>query len=190
MGLYDDASKRVGSGLFLKLEPGDTRLRILAHPYVSNRQFREGDPFRTVFTWPVWNYDLGQVQVLEQGKSVFKGVAACVKHYGETMPMECDLVVTKAGSGLETSYSIVPVPKAGTMPEWAKVKEEMKKINLAEISKGIPFEQFAGGSDAPGVKAAQAAETAAPAKPARSTDVVLDELPEGQDAINLEDIPF
>ena len=57
MGMYGDAAKRVGTGLYLKLDAGKKRIRIIDHPYVSNRPgFKPEDPIRTVFTWLVWNY--------------------------------------------------------------------------------------------------------------------------------------
>jgi hypothetical protein len=50
MGLYDQASKRVGGGgMYVKLESGKkVRLRILDLPRVSSRKFGSGDDAKTV----------------------------------------------------------------------------------------------------------------------------------------------
>jgi hypothetical protein len=188
MGIYDDASKRVGTGLYLKLDAGKRRIRIIEHPYVSNKPgFKDGDPIRTVFTWIVWNYDENRVQVLEQGPNLFKLIGAIIAEYGEDMPMECDLVITTTGSGIETKRTVVAVPKSGTMPPVRQLQEQDNGKNWPDLQKltgGVPLARFAkeGLPEDDGAKASEKKNT-------QNDDVVLEDLP-SDGSINVDDIPF
>lgn len=146
MGIYDNASKRVGGGgLFIKTETGKKlRLRILDMPYVSSRKFKPGQPVKTLFAWPVWNYDEERVQILQKGNSVFSQVAAIVEEYGEDLPMACDITLTKKGSGLETEYVLVAAPiKKQLAKGWEAGMPDMD----AKIKGGIPLQRFSDGED-------------------------------------------
>lgn len=189
MGIYDEASKRVGSGLYLKLDAGKKRIRIVDHPYVSTKPgFKETDPLRTVFTWVVWNYDENRLQVLEQGPSLFKLIGAIIAEYGEDMPMECDLVITTTGAGLETKRTVVAVPKAGTMPTVRQLQERDNKWpDLETLTGGVPLARFAKDG---------LPETGESKKPTHADvealgseeDVIITDLDTTR--INLDDIPF
>lgn len=186
MGMYDEASKRVGSGLYLKLDAGEKRIRLIDHPYVSHRPgFKPEDPYRTVFTWPVWNYEEERVQVLEQGPGLFKQIAAIAKVYGEDMPMGCDLVITTTGSGIETRRTIVAAPHLGEMPNSGALRKDPKYPNIAELSKGVSLQEFSKGKD-PGKPVTLDAST--PAQ--EGGDTILKDIPDNGDNINLDDIPF
>lgn len=146
MSIYENASKFVNnsSDKYIKLQPGQkTRLRILSHPYVSMRQFKEGDEIATRFHWPVWDYTANKVKILEQGPMVFNLIGDVVSEYGEEVPMECDIVLGRTGEGLNTRYSVVP----------GKIKAELPKDaadqfpNMAEeVKGGIPLRKFSEGN--------------------------------------------
>ena len=145
MSLYENASKFVNSGSdkYIKLQPGSkTRLRILAHPYVSMKQFKAGGEIATRFHWPVWDYSANKVKILEQGPSVFNLIADVVSEYGEEVPMECDIVLGRTGDGLNTRYSVVPGKVQSELP-----KEAAEQFpNLAEeVKGGVPLRKFAEG---------------------------------------------
>lgn len=192
MGLYEDATKRVGTGLYLKLDAGEKRIRILDHPYVSNKAgFKPEDPIRTVFSWLVWNYDEKRVQVLEQGPGLFKMVAAVAKQWGEEMPMRCDLVITTTGSGIETKRTTVAIPHAGTMPPTASLKSQNDGKDwpdLERLTNGVPLERFAKGED-PKDAAELALPTYSDVEASAQKDVVLTDL-DTSGPVNLDDIPF
>lgn len=150
MSIYDKASKRVGSGggdLFVKLQSDKkVRLRILEMPWVSTKQFRPGDELRTLFSWPVWDYDAddgkGKVRVLQKGASILNQIAAIVAEYGEEVPMDCDLVITTTGEGLSTRYNVVAGKVKDPLPEaWELDVPDMEKITKG----GIPLEDFSNG---------------------------------------------
>lgn len=193
MGIYDEARKRVGSGLYLKLDAGKKRIRLLDHPYVSNKvPFKEGDPFRTVFSWIVWNYDENRVQVLEQGPGLFKLIGAIIAEYGEDMPMECDLVITTEGSGIDTKRTVVAVPKQGTMPALKSLQEAdggKNWPNLVHLTGGVPLARFAKeGLPEMDVTEAKTLTHENLAK-LENQDVVIEDL-DPEDKVNLDDIPF
>jgi hypothetical protein len=142
MSLYENASKHIntGSDKYVKLQPGQkARLRVLDHPYVSLKQFREGGDISTRFHWPVWDYAAKKAKILEQGPMVFNLIADVVAEYGETVPMECDIVLGRSGEGRNTRYSAVP----------GKVQEELPKDvdmpDLKTIQGGIPLDKFSKG---------------------------------------------
>lgn len=189
MGMYDDATKRVGTGLYLKLDAGEKRIRLIDHPYVSNKAgFKEGDPIRTVFSWLVWNYDENRVQVLEQGPGLFKMIAAVAKQWGEEMPMKCDLVITTTGAGLETKRTTVAVPHSGTMPNTSVLRADPSYPDLEKLTQGVPLSRFAKGEDPKDV-APIGRPTHADAEALDEKDTIITDL-DTSSPVNLDDIPF
>lgn len=146
MSMYGDALNKLDDGQFVKIEPGrPVKLRLLDHPHVSLRQFDNGDT-ATRFSWPVWDYQQQRVRILEQGKSIFKGIASAIENWpqGETMPAPFDIVITRTGAGKnDTEYTVSAIPHAGTMPEWSKIKADMP--DMKEKSKGIPLKSIVDG---------------------------------------------
>lgn len=145
MGIYDKAGERVQSGLFIKTESGQKlRIRILDMPYVSSRVFRPGQPVKTQFAWPVWDYKAKQVRILQKGNSVFSQVGAIVEEYGEDTPMACDIVLSTKGSGIDTEYTLVPGRVQSELPkDWQKMMPDMDD----KIKGGIPLKDFSDGKD-------------------------------------------
>lgn len=143
MSLYESASKFVntGSDLFVNVSSGQkVRLRILDHPYVSLKQWKEGGELKARFHWPVWDYEADKVKVLEQGPMVFNLIADVVAEYGEDVPMDCDIVLGRTGEGMSTRYSVVAsrirsdLPKNYELPDLASTVKG--GIPLSEFSKG------------------------------------------------------
>lgn len=193
MGMYDAAMKRVGTGLFLKLDAGEKRIRILDHPYVSNKPgYNPGDPIRTVFTWVIWNYEESRLQALEQGKNLFNQIGAIAKSWGEDkMPMDCDLIITTTGAGLETKRTVVPVPHSGTMPPLATLKKQNDGKDwpdLDRLTQGVPLARFSAGEN-PIDPTELPTNVPADQLPPKSDDVVITDLDAKKD-INLDDILF
>lgn len=145
MGIYDNASKRVGGGgAFLKLKSGKNRMRILELPIVSSRIFRAGQAPKTLFAWPVYSYDEQKVCVLQKGASIFNQIGDIVAEYGEELPMACDLVINVKGSGLETQYSVVAAPVKSQLPkDYLNDMPQMDKL----IKNGITLKDFSDGKD-------------------------------------------
>jgi hypothetical protein len=187
MGMYGDILNKLDTGQFVKLEPGKPmRLRILDHPHVSYRQFREGEQVTTRFSWPVWDYALKQVRILEQGKSVFKEIATAVETWpnGEVMPAPFDVVITRKGTGqFDTEYSVTPLPHDGSMPN----SGQLDLPDMAEKTGGIPLKQVYEGQE-PEVKRIGDTQGQA-ALPAGERDVVIQDLDATQ-PVNLDEIPF
>jgi len=142
MSLYENASKYVntGSDMFVNVSSGKkVRLRIIDHPYVSLKQWRDGDELKTRFHWPVWDYEADKVKILEQGPMVFNLIADIVSEYGEEVPMDCDIVLGRTGEGMNTRYSVVPSKVRADLPAF-------EKPDMASIVKGgVPLSEFGKG---------------------------------------------
>lgn len=149
MGRYGDAVKRANNSIFVQLEPGiEKRLRILDDPYAENKTFMQpngtpGDP-RTVFSWPVWDYDEGKIKILSKGASVLKAVDEITDAWKiQEMPMGCDIVIKATGSGLQTRYSVQGAPVSSELPgNWMKQMPDMDK----HVPNGIPVNEYASGA--------------------------------------------
>lgn len=136
MGMYDDVKDMIttSNSDYVKIKSGDkTRLRILDHPYVSLRQFRPGDKPSLRFTWAVWDYSSEKVRLLEQGAMVYGQVADIIAEYGESMPMECDLIISRSGEDLQTRYNVVSGRVQGNMSA-QEAAEQMPP--MSEVVKG------------------------------------------------------
>lgn len=181
MGMYGKVLDTLDDGLFVKVEPGrPVKLRILDHPYVSTVKYQSGD-VATRFAWPVWDYQLEKVRILQQGKSIFKQIANQVENWpdGEAMPSPFDIVIAREGSGqYDTKYTVSAVPHAGTSP----AKPELP--DMAEKTGGLPLREVAQGAKPEVKQVGQSATLAAlEAGETLPTDEQVSD-------INLDDIPF
>ena len=150
MGRYGKALDQLDNGLFIKLVPGKTtRLRILDDPVVQNQSYKDpqtgqfGAP-RTVFSWPVWDYEKQSVRILSKGASVLKQVDEVIDAWNvQAMPMSCDIVITQTGQNLQTRYSVQGVPFDTSLQQATHYTlPDMQK----HIQNGIPITQFADGT--------------------------------------------
>ena len=73
--------------------------------------YREGDKPRKFLAVAVWNYDDQCVQVWEiTQKSVFDALHEITKEPDFGHPNTFDIRITRKGEGLETKYTVIPVP--------------------------------------------------------------------------------
>ncbi|GAB3068018.1 hypothetical protein [Pedococcus soli] len=150
------------------------------HPAV-----RRGD-VSTRFSWPVWDYNLSKVRILEQGKGIFKDIAAIVESWpdGAAMPAPFDVKIVRQGTGqFDTKYTVTGVPQGGTMPLMKDLKDQLP--DMAERSKGLPLKEIVAGQQPDVVKVGSGSPTLAALE---AGDNAPDDLPEGD--IDLDEIPF
>lgn len=145
MGMFDEGIKKAGgSGLFLDVDPGKkVRVRILDMPTVSAFANPDGRvSYR--FNWPVWSYDEEAVKILSKGKSILTAVDAISEEYGDSLPMECDLVISRKGSGLDTEYTVVPGKNKSDLPDkWQKDVPDMS----AAAKGSVPYAAWVKGTE-------------------------------------------
>lgn len=135
---------------YVKLEAGKkTRLHILdenpiqfsVHPIAGGAQGRperckgKDCPFcakpldygkKTRYAVSVFAFDTNQPKVLEGGTQIFAGISAAVEAYeGQTKAF--DIIINRTGAGLETRYTVVPVP--------TQYKSEMLKVEKFNVAK-------------------------------------------------------
>lgn len=195
MGKYGDMVNSLDTGQIVKINPGTpVRLRILADPYVSQPQFKDGS-VSLKFSWPVWDYRQSRVRILNLGKSVFDQIANSTENWpeGETMPSPFDVVITRKGAGpTDTTYTVAAVPASGTMPAKYEVPD------MVDFTKGMgrSFDQVHAG-ELPPVYSIETGEitaggSAKAIEGGEQTSRERDAIPTADDVdnINIDDIPF
>ena len=144
MGKYGDAVNRVSKGGFMKLQDGDNRLRFLTDPVVQRKAFRVGEVPTEQFSWYVWNYSTESIEILTKGAGFIRNVDALMEEWGEEVPMKCDVVIKKKGSGLETKYTWVASPIKDELPkEWDKDLKPLTEV----LDGAIDIASFGNGDD-------------------------------------------
>ena len=85
---------------------------------------------------PVYNYQDGQVQILEiTQKTIQSSIRNLSRNKKWGNPAEYDIVVTKTGEGLETKYTVVPDPKE-ELSDAIKEAYKNTKINIVALFSG------------------------------------------------------
>lgn len=135
------AKVKLGSDLFVTLQAGKkVRVRILDYPFVSTAQYANSDKLSTKFTFEVWDYETKSVRLLSKGVSIFNQVKAVIEEYGETFPMDCDIIITTEGAELNTKYTVV----AGRVQE--ELPTDIQRIDVAEkVNGAISLRDFVNG---------------------------------------------
>lgn len=120
-------------GLYLKLKSGEpVTLRVLTLDPVASKD-KWGN---TRYAFVVWNWNENRAQILQKGGSVLKQLVEIHRDDSFDALNKIDIKVTVTGEGLETRYSILPLPKARQLT--AEMVEEAKQINLDDkIEYGI-----------------------------------------------------
>jgi hypothetical protein len=138
MGFLPQNYEPPQSGNYMKLVLGDNRFRVLGPAIVGNMFWttdnsggrkpvrrrphekiephelgvdKEGKPERAKHFWamPVWNCSSKQVQILELTQAtVREAIAALYNSEDWGDPTGYDIIIKKAGSGLDTEYSVIP----------------------------------------------------------------------------------
>jgi hypothetical protein len=164
----------VKSSNYMKLQPGENRLRILCSPIIgwewweegaegSRRPVRirlsdkipagvpmEGDNrVRHFWAMVVYNYQEEQIQILEVTQATIqrtlKGLAADAD-WGN--PKNYDIVINRVGEKLETKYEVLPKPARALDKGIVQAYEDMH-INLAALfDGGDPFAEVASAAGA------------------------------------------
>lgn len=174
------------SGLFVKIKEGEPQtLRILTlDPLVSRDQWGN-----TRYSFIVWNWTEDKAQILSKGPGIVKQLQQ-IHVDNDFEPLnKLDIKISATGEGLETRYTVSPLPKAKEMTK--SMVEEAKTIDLeSKIDNGIRLSKVNEGEDLPSVDAdsgyEQARATADKIKGIE--DTVVEDI--GDEPINLEDIPF
>lgn len=83
---------------------------------------------RKVHSMNVINRTTNQLEVLEQGESIFKQLKAFHKEIGDIR--DYDVKIIRSGKGLDTNYTCVPLQKKPLTEEEKKMFEQ--KVNFAE----------------------------------------------------------
>jgi hypothetical protein len=132
MGRWDKAVDKSGGGIYMDIQPGRNKLRVLNDPVVQNKEFDNGPT--TIFSWLVWDYKTNSVRILSKGSSFIKKFDFFMDAWGDALPMKCDIIIEKEGSGLATRYEFAAVPIQEEMAsDW---REQAKKIDLRKALPG------------------------------------------------------
>lgn len=206
MGKYGDVLNKLDDGLYVKVQPGTpVRLRLLADPRISQQPFTDKQTgevtISTRFCWPVWDYAQQRVRILDQGKSVFKPIAAAAESWGDTMPSLFDIEIRRTGVGKNGSeYTVVALQLMGTMPDMNSMEvpdgfmQRLKGTPMSQILQGEKPEYIGAAQpsvDPMGLNAPRPTHTVAPELHA-VPDPEPDVIPTADDVnrFNVDDIPF
>jgi hypothetical protein len=92
---------------------------------------------RTCYIWPVWDYDAKEVKIFIGYANKFSPLPALVgmyESYGTIM--DRDYVISRSGSQLNTSYTVVPMDKVKFKNSKAKALSEKKILSI--LDKAFP----------------------------------------------------
>ncbi len=146
---------------FLKLQDGETKIRITSSPIIGWLDWKDSKPVRTTdkrdplgvdkagkpvqprHFWAIAVYDYadGNVKVLEVTQ---KAIMNSIMEYKNTpeygSPLNYDIKITKTGKDLETRYTVTPLPPKD-LPKDIKAKIDSVKVNLEALwDNGDPFD--------------------------------------------------
>lgn len=159
---------------YMKLRQGKNRFRILDKaifgwqywntdnkPVRSRKQFDlipndikvkdDGMPSEIKHFWafPVWNYDLGMVQILELTQKSIMGEMKDKIDNREGNATENDFVITRSGTGFDTEYK-VDVLDRSPIPTDATVTYRNMNLNLEALFDGAdPFNSKTASNSSP-----------------------------------------
>jgi hypothetical protein len=116
-------------GNYMKFQDGENKFRILSPPILGWEDWKDKKPYRFpmnekpdapmvhgekikhFWAFLVWNYSEDVVQILQiVQKSVQDGIRSLTQDDDWGDPYGYDIKVTKKGKGLDTEYSVNPVP--------------------------------------------------------------------------------
>ena len=181
---------------YMRLVKGINKFRILSKPIVGNKYWvdtKEGrkpvrkrpdenidleevdinDQVKHFWAMPVWNYEIGAIQVLEiTQRSVLKEIYNIARDSDWGSPLGYDIAITKTGDGMETRYSVSPKPLKPVDP---KIKDQFDALKSFDINRlfdnGDPFGEDEKNDPTP-------------------TQTVITGNKDDATEINLEDVPF
>jgi hypothetical protein len=117
------------SNNYLKLQPGDNKIRIVSKPIIGWEDWKDNKPIRFRMSdkpqtsidpekpikhfWAMlaWDYKSNKLAILEiTQKSIQKAIEGLAKNEDWGSPLNYDITISKSGSGLDTEYAVVPIP--------------------------------------------------------------------------------
>lgn len=147
---------------YFKLEKGENRFRILSKPILGwidwaqlddgsrrplryrmkdkpSKPFDPKKPVRHFWAMLIWNYKLDCIQIMEITQATIQeSISSLSADPDWGKPFDYDIKIIRTGEGLETSYTVNPVPH----------KPISKEINEAIIAKGnINLDKLYDGGD-------------------------------------------
>lgn len=155
-----------GSSNYMRLQDGPNKFRVLSsaivgYEYWNNqnkpirskhrndidptdiRRNSDGEVERVKHFWAfvVWNYSDSKVQILQLTQStIMEPMLDLIKNPDWGDPHNYDITVTRTGSKLDTTYSIIPSPSKPFTNEEAK--NQATKVNLEALyDGGDPFKE-------------------------------------------------
>lgn len=153
--------KNMSGGMYMKLEDGANKFRVLTdaitgyefwtnenkpvrvreYPKSVPANIRSDSKIKHFWAFAVYNYAAEAVQVLELTQATIQNAINdlyVIAEWGD--PKGYDIVVTRKGEGLDTEYTVSPIPHK-ELSEAARKEFESKQINLdALFDGGNPFE--------------------------------------------------
>ena len=173
------------SGLFVKIKEGEPQtLRILTlDPLVNLDQWGN-----TRYSFVVWNWTEDKAQILSKGPGIIKQLQS-IHVDNDFEPLnKLDIKISATGEGLETRYTVTPLPKAKEIT--AAMVAEAQKIKLEEaVKNGIRLSAVNEGEELPEPDEGSGYQKArAVANKIKGEETVVEDI--GDDPIDLGDIPF
>lgn len=154
-------------GGYTKFQKGENRFRVLGPAILGyeywvtdkegkrkpkrvrmNDQIDQGDIEDTVkhfWAFPVYNFDTKEIQIMNvTQKGIMKAIKALAQNPKWGNPTKYNLVITKEGDGLETTYQVQPEPKDDAeeaLLNNVRIKFNEMEINMEEyyVSKQNPY---------------------------------------------------
>jgi len=164
-----------GSGVFLKLQDGDTvKVRLMSDPIYFESEFKDNSSAR--FAWVVWNHDEELAQIWVTNGATYNSIKDLVldDEYGD--PTAYDIKITRTGTMQQTRYSVRPGTKRYELkPDQVKACQNIDPITVIDKPDNTSHVMFL----------EEHREEKAEAK---KDDVVIEDI--GDEPINLDDIPF
>ncbi|MAF43035.1 MAG: hypothetical protein CMI54_02535 [Parcubacteria group bacterium] len=170
---------------YTKFIIGENKFRILCSPIIGyeyftvekrairSKQFPKETPniqidsnVKHFWAMVVWNYDFGCLQIMKlTQKTIMEAIVVFTKSKDYGTPLNYDIIVTRTGEGLDTSYTVMPsIPKPVT-----------DDISSAFLEAGIQLEKLYTGEN-PFEKVAVEYSSAPPSSPLSTPPETVDEL--------------
>jgi len=143
MGLLEPTYDVPGGGdsTFMRLQKGENRFRFLGKPVMGYQYWQDdkvcvrirtaneaptGEKPQHFWEMPVWCDNMVKVLSITQ-KTVQKQLVDLERNSEWGNLAAYDVIVTRSGDGMETSYTTTPCPKSSLLAEAKKEYDEFKK---------------------------------------------------------------
>lgn len=147
------------SQLYLKLQDGENRIRILSRPIVGwedwnadkkpvrykmsekpAKPFDPAKPMKHFWAFIVWNVNEEQIQIMQITQATIRSsLESLSKDADWGSPFEYDIKINKKGEKMETEYTVNPAPHKPVSQEILKAFKD-RPIQLEALFEGLdPF---------------------------------------------------